>query len=100
MSGSMVDIQSPTAEIRRGKKERRKEERKKKEETTWQKYNGRSYYKYHQSRNQKWLCRPIKHSKSLGRANFDVLTTSGSPIPILVGIPISKLPRSHSQTAD
>jgi len=29
MSGSMVDIQSPTAEIRRGKKERRKEERKK-----------------------------------------------------------------------
>jgi len=27
MCGSMVDIQSPTAEIRRGKKERRKKER-------------------------------------------------------------------------
>jgi len=40
MCGSMVDIQSPTAEIRRGKKE---EERKKKE-TTGQKYNDLSYY--------------------------------------------------------
>jgi len=40
MCGSMVDkdIQSPTAEIRRGKKER-----KKKEETIGQKYNGLSY---------------------------------------------------------
>jgi len=37
MYASMVDIQSATAEIRRGKKERRK---KKKEETTGQKYNG------------------------------------------------------------
>jgi len=37
----MADIQSPTAEIRRGKK---KEERKKKEETTGQKYNGLPYY--------------------------------------------------------
>jgi len=27
MCGSMVDIQSPTAEIRRGKKERKKEDR-------------------------------------------------------------------------
>jgi len=36
MCGSMVDIQSPAAEIRRGKKE----ERKKKKETTGQKYNG------------------------------------------------------------
>ena len=35
----MVDIQSPTAEIRRGKKER-----KKKKKTTWQKYNGLPYY--------------------------------------------------------
>jgi len=35
MCGSMVDIQSPTAEIRRGKK------KKKKEETTRWKYNGR-----------------------------------------------------------
>jgi len=35
MCGSMVDIQSPTAEIRRGKKI---------EETTGQKYNGLSYY--------------------------------------------------------
>jgi len=34
MCGSMVDIQSPTAEIRRGKKKRRKIE------TTGQKYNG------------------------------------------------------------
>jgi len=39
MYGSMVNIQSPTAEIRRGKKERRKKERKK-IETTGQKYNG------------------------------------------------------------
>jgi len=39
MCGSrpMLDIQSPTAEIRRGKKEERE---KKKEETTGQKYNG------------------------------------------------------------
>jgi len=38
-SGSVVDIQSPTAEIRRGKK--RKKEKKK--ETTGQKYNGLPY---------------------------------------------------------
>jgi len=38
MCGSMVDIQSPTAEIRRGKKER-----KKKKETTGQKYNDLPY---------------------------------------------------------
>jgi len=37
MCGGMADIQSPTAEIRRGKK-------KKEEETTGQKYNGLSYY--------------------------------------------------------
>jgi len=43
MCGSMVDIQSPTTEIRRGKKEN-KEERKKKKETTGQKYNGLPYY--------------------------------------------------------
>jgi len=41
MCGSMADIQSPTAEIRRGKK--KKKERKKKE-TTVPKYNGMSYY--------------------------------------------------------
>jgi len=39
MCGSVVDIESPTAEIRRGKKERRK-----KTETTGQKYNGVPYY--------------------------------------------------------
>jgi len=33
MCGNMVDIQSATAEIRRGKKERRKKERRNKEET-------------------------------------------------------------------
>jgi len=38
MCGSMVDIQSPTAEIRRGKKDRRKKE------ITGQKYNGLPYY--------------------------------------------------------
>jgi len=38
MCGSMVDILSVTAEIRRGKKEERKIE-----ETTWQKYNGLPY---------------------------------------------------------
>jgi len=37
MCGSISDIQSATAEIRRGKKKRRK---KKEEETTGQKYNG------------------------------------------------------------
>jgi len=37
MCGSMVDIQSPTAEIRQGKK-------KEKEETTGQKYNVRICY--------------------------------------------------------
>jgi len=37
----MVDIQSATAEIRRGKK---KEERKKIKETTGQKYNGLPYF--------------------------------------------------------
>jgi len=40
MCGSMVDIQSPTAEIRRGKNK----ERKKKIEITGQKYNGLPYY--------------------------------------------------------
>ena len=61
MCGSMADIQSPKAEIKRGKKEeRKKEERKKKpqdenimvcpipsgdhKETTAQKYNGLPYY--------------------------------------------------------
>jgi len=38
MCGSMVDIQSPTAEIRRGKE-------RKKIEITGQKYNVRTYYK-------------------------------------------------------
>jgi len=37
----MADIQSATAEIRRGKK---KERIKKEEETTGQKYNGLPYY--------------------------------------------------------
>jgi len=40
MCGSMVDIQSATAEITRGKKGRRR----KKKETTGQKYNGMPYY--------------------------------------------------------
>jgi len=39
MCGSMVDIQSTAAEIRRGKKKR-----KKKKEITGQKYNGLPYY--------------------------------------------------------
>jgi len=37
----MADIQSATAEIRRGKKEKKKEEE---EETTGRKYNGLPYY--------------------------------------------------------
>jgi len=43
----MVDIQSPTAEIRQGKKERRKKERKKerkKDRNHRQEYNGMPYY--------------------------------------------------------
>jgi len=39
MCGSMVDIQSTAAEIRRGKKEERE-----KTEITGQKYNGLPYY--------------------------------------------------------
>jgi len=39
MCGSMEDIQSPTAEIRRGKKRKKK----KKIEITGQKYNVRTY---------------------------------------------------------
>jgi len=41
MCGSMVDIQSGTAEVRRGKKDRKKKEEE--EETTRQKYNGLRY---------------------------------------------------------
>jgi len=37
----MADIQSPTAEIRRGKKKRKKKEEER--ETTGQKYNGLPY---------------------------------------------------------
>jgi len=40
MCGSMVDIQSATAEIRRGKKKKKKKE----EETTGRKYNVRICY--------------------------------------------------------
>jgi len=39
MCGTMADIQSATAEIRRGTKRKKKEE----EETTGQKYNGLPY---------------------------------------------------------
>jgi len=39
MCGSMADIQSATAEIRRGK-----QKKKKKAETTGQKYNGLPYF--------------------------------------------------------
>ena len=42
MCGSMVDIQSTAAEIRREKKE--EEEERRKTEITGQKYNGLSYY--------------------------------------------------------
>jgi len=40
MCGSMADIQSAAAEIRRGKKRKKKEE----EQTTGWKYNGLPYY--------------------------------------------------------
>jgi len=40
MCGSMADIQSARAEIRRGKRRRKKKEE---EETTGQKYNGLPY---------------------------------------------------------
>jgi len=43
MCGSMVDIQSPAAEIRRGIKKDRKKERKK--VTTGQKYNGPLFHR-------------------------------------------------------
>jgi len=41
MRGSMVDIQCPTAEIRRGNK---KKDRKKEETTGWKKYMSASCY--------------------------------------------------------
>jgi len=44
MCGSMADIQSAAAEIRRGKKKRKKKEERKKIEITGQKYNGLPYY--------------------------------------------------------
>jgi len=49
MCGSMEDIESATAEIRRGKKrkieeEEVEEEEEEEEETTGQKYNGLPYY--------------------------------------------------------
>jgi len=44
MFGSMVDIQSATAEIRRGRKKKERRKKKKEEETTGQKYNGLPYY--------------------------------------------------------
>ena len=40
MCASMVDIQSSTAEIRRGEKKKIEEEEEEEEETTGQKYNG------------------------------------------------------------
>jgi len=46
MCGSMADIESATAEIRRGKKRKIEEEEveEEEEETTGQKYNGLPYY--------------------------------------------------------
>ena len=47
MCQSMVNIQSPTAEIRRGKKKKKEEEEEEEEEeeqTTAWKYNGLPYY--------------------------------------------------------
>jgi len=44
MCGSMVDIQSPTAKIRRGKKKKKKKKKEEEERTTGQKYNGLPYY--------------------------------------------------------
>jgi len=44
MCGSVVDIQSPTAENRQGKKKKERRRRKKEEETTGQKYNTRICY--------------------------------------------------------
>jgi len=46
MYGSVVDIQSPTAENRRGKK---KKEEERKIETTGQKYNGLFYALFHRA---------------------------------------------------
>jgi len=40
----MVDIQSPTAKIRRGKKKKKKKKKEEEERTTGQKYNGLPYY--------------------------------------------------------
>ena len=43
MCGSMADIQSAAAEIRRGKKEEEEEEEEEEEQTTAWKYNGLPY---------------------------------------------------------
>jgi len=58
MYGSMADIQSAAAEIRRGKKE----ERKKKKETTRQKYNGPPITRATIKSNRKQKCYPAKHT--------------------------------------
>jgi len=44
MFGSMVDIQSAAAEIRRGKKKEEEEDERKKERNHRAKYNGLPYY--------------------------------------------------------
>jgi len=63
MCGNMIDIQSPTAEIRREKKEERR--RRRKIETTGQKHNVHICYagrpKWLSTRNGLWKCK-WKHS--------------------------------------
>ena len=59
MCGSMVDIQSTSAEIRRGKNKKKEERRRRKIEITGQKYNGLPYY----------IGRPMTIKKKKDRSN-------------------------------
>jgi len=60
MCGSMVDIQSPAAEIRRGKKDRKKEGKKERKiVTTGQKYNGPLFHRAAINRMKIYMVCPI-----------------------------------------
>jgi len=71
MGGSMADIQSATAKIRRGKKIRQTEE----EETTGYKYNG---LPYSVGRTLLLTCQKNKNVTNFSCYNFDILNDFGN----------------------
>ena len=78
MCRSMVDIQSPTAEITRGKKRR-----KKKKETTGQKYNGLPYYIGRPS------CWALAHISSFKYVDFRFFFVEGI-LFVLISVSVNK----------